>query len=112
MKLEGITIKIPNPEKHMKMNETYVHSVKINKNSKIFSILKKDNIMVNSRHKRTIETCPKLEKVGFCEDGYSDIVEAKEKKFYIGVRFHPESLYKIDSHMNAIFEHFIKRCQS
>lgn len=109
--LEGTTFKIPNPEKHMKMKEKYVHSVKINKNSKIYNILKKEEIMVNSRHKRTIDFCPHLEKVGLCEDEYADIVEAKEKKFYIGVRFHPESLYKEDDTMNQIFKSFIERCR-
>lgn len=28
-------------------------------------------------------------------DNYSDFVEDKNKKFYIDVRFHPGSLYKI-----------------
>lgn len=107
----GTTKEIPNPEKHMKMNEKYVHSVKIDKNSKIYTILQKEEIMVNSRHKRTVDTCPCLEKVGFCEDGYADIVEAKEKTFCIGVRFHPESLYKEDANMNQIFKSFIERCR-
>lgn len=38
--------------------------------------------MVNSRHKRAIDFCPHLEKVGLCEDEYADIVEAKEKVLY------------------------------
>lgn len=109
--LGGTTIKIPNPEKHMRMKQKYVHSVKINKNSNIYGMLKKEEIMVNSRHKRTIDFCPYLEKVGFCEDGYVDIIEAKEKRFYIGVRFHPESLYKEDGNMKQIFKTFIKRCR-
>lgn len=109
--LNGTTMKIPNPEKHMKMKEKYVHTVKIEKESNIYAILKKEEIMVNSRHKRTIDDCPNLEKVGFCEDGYADIVEAKGKKFFIGVRFHPESLYKEDESMNQIFKSFIERCR-
>ena len=53
-----------------------------------------------------------MSKVGFCEDGYADVIEAKDKDFYIGVRFHPESLYKIDANMNCIFESFINVCQN
>lgn len=49
--------------------------------------------------------------VGFCDDGYADVVEDKRKRFYIGVRFHPESLYKIDETMNLIFKEFIERCR-
>lgn len=67
--------------------------------------------MVNSRHKRTIDQCPLLDKVRLSEDGYADVVEAKSKKIYIGVRFHPKNLYKIDENMNRIFEEFIKICQ-
>ena len=62
-------------------------------------------------HQRTIDTCPKLDKVAFCEDAYPDVIEAKNKKFYIGVRFHPECLYKTDEKMNRIFEEFVNTCR-
>lgn len=45
------------------------------------------------------------------EVGYPDVIEAKNKKFYIGVRFHPESLYKKDENMNNIFKYFINTCK-
>ena len=109
--LDGTTYEIPNPEKHHKFNENYVHSVHIDKTSKFYNIFGKEDIMVNSRHRKSIKKCPLLDKVGFCEDGYADVVESKNKKFYIGVRFHPESLYKIDKNMNKIFKEFINICQ-
>lgn len=105
--LGGTTYKISNPEKHNKSFDEYVHSIKIDENSKFYSIVKTNQIMVNSRHKRTIKDCSMLDKVAFCEDGYPDVVESKEKLFYIGVRFHPESLYLIDEKMNSIFKEFI-----
>ena len=52
-----------------------------------------------------------LDKVAFCEDGYPDVIEAKNKKFYMGVRFHPESLYKSDKNMRNIFIKFIESCK-
>lgn len=106
----GTTYKIENPEKHMQMSKQYVHKIKIDKTSRFYDIIKKEEIMVNSRHKRTIKECPKLDKVGFCEDGYADVIESKDKDFYIGIRFHPESLYKIDENMNNIFKSFIGIC--
>lgn len=109
--LGGTTFKVSNPEKHNQPNEDYVHNVHIDKSSKFYDIVKTDEIRVNSRHKRAIDICPLLDKVGFCEDGYADIVETKNKKFYIGVRFHPESLYKIDENMNNIFKSFIESCK-
>lgn len=110
--LGGTTFEITNPEKHNQPNEDYVHKIFIDTTSKFYQIVNKQEIMVNSRHKRSINQCPLLDKVGFCEDKYADIVEAKNKKFYIGVRFHPESLYKIDENMNHLFQYFIETCKN
>lgn len=110
--LGGKTYKISNPDKHNKPFDKYVHDIVINKESKFYKIIKDDKMMVNSRHKRTIKECPNLDKVAFCEDGYPDVVESKNKKFYIGVRFHPESLYTTDEKHNRIFVEFINACNS
>lgn len=107
----GTTFKIPNPEKH-NVSRDYVHRIKIDENSKFYTIVKKQEMMVNSIHQNAIETCPGLDKVAFCEDGYADVIEAKDKDFYIGVRFHPEDLYKKDKNMNEIFRVFIEVCKN
>ncbi len=106
----GRTCKITNPEKHDKSYD-YVHKIKINKDSYFYDIVKTEEMKVNSRHQRTIKECNKLEIAAKCEDGYPDVIEAKDKKFYIGVRFHPESLYKKDQNMNNIFKRFIESCR-
>lgn len=110
--LGGTIYKISNPEKHNKPFEDFVHSITIDKKSKFYQIVKEEKMMVNSRHKRTINECPGLDKVAFCEDNYPDVVESKNKRFYIGVRFHPESLYKKDKKHNKIFEAFINACRN
>ena len=69
-------------------------------------------MQVNSIHTRTIKDRPNLDKVAFCEDEYPDVIEAKDKKFYMGLRFHPECLYKNDEKMNMIFKKFINACKS
>ena len=109
--LGGTTFKVANPEKHNNTTDDYVHNIKINEESRFYKIIQKNEIMVNSRHKRTIKECPELDKVAFCEDNYPDVVESKNKRFYIGVRFHPESLYKKDDKHNKIFEAFINACK-
>ena len=107
----GTTYNVINPDKHMSPSKDYVHSIKIDKESKFYSIINKDQIEVNSRHKKTIDQCPNLDKVAFCEDGYPDVIESKDKTFYIGVRFHPESLYTKDENMNNIFKEFLNACK-
>ena len=109
--LGGTIFGISNPEKHDNSYDEYVHSIKINKDSKFYSIVQKEKIMVNSRHKNSIKDCPGLNKVAFCEDGYPDVIEAPDKNFYIGVRFHPESLYQKDENMNNIFKAFLETCK-
>lgn len=108
--LGGTTYQIPNPEKHDKSFQEYVHAIKIEEDSKFYTIVKTTEMLVNSRHKRAIKDCPLLRKVAFCEDGYPDVIEASDKTFYMGVRFHPESLYKKDKNMRKIFQYFIQVC--
>lgn len=109
--LGGTTYKIPNPEKHDKSFYEYAHDIKINEKSKFYNIVNTSEMMVNSIHKRTIKDCPMLDKVAVCEDGYPDVIESKNKTFYIGVRFHPESLYKNDENMRNIFIKFVENCK-
>lgn len=109
--LGGTTCKIHNPKKHNVSFYEYIHSIKIDENSKFYSIVNTTKMMVNSIHKNTIKDCPMLDKVAFCEDGYPDVIESKDKKFYIGVRFHPESLYLKDENMNNIFKELIRACK-
>lgn len=109
--LRGTTCNVSNLEKHNQPEKDYVHHITIDPTSKFYNIVKVENMKVNSRHKKTIKDSPHLEQVAFCEDGYVDVVESKDKKFYIGVRFHPESLYQMDSNMNNIFKNFIEVCK-
>lgn len=109
--LGGTTYKIPNPEKHNQSMKEYVHNIRIDSSSKFYDIVDSEEISVNSRHKKTVDKSPLLDQVAFCEDGYADVVESKDKRFYIGVRFHPESLYKTDENMNNIFKYFINECK-
>ena len=109
--LGGAIKHIDNPESHSKPDDDYVHYITINKNSKFYNIIKKEKINVNSRHINTTDDIKELDKVAFCVDDYVDVVESYTKRFYIGLRFHPESLYKIDDNMNKIFEFFVEQCK-
>lgn len=84
-----------------KSDKLYVHSVDINKNSKLYDILKKDKIIVNSRHKSyIINTDLKV-------SGQANIIEAIEdnaKNFFIGVQWHPETL--MDENSILLFNNF------
>ena len=102
---KGIMVDIENHKKKL----FYVHSVKLNRNSKLYNILKKDIIKVNSRHKSVIKNT-KLKISGISNDGYIEAIEDSNKKFFIGVQWHPESMVNYDIHQNNIFKYFIKCC--
>lgn len=108
--LGGATYRIPNPKDHQS-EALYVHGMKVVVPSKFYDIVGVHEMQVNSRHVKAIHTSPLLDQVAFCDDNYVEAVEAKDKKFYLGVKFHPESLYKIDDKMNRIFTSFIEACK-
>lgn len=87
-----------------------VHKVKINKNSKLFDILGEDEILVNSRHKYKVTDIGNFEVVGISNDGIVEAIEDKNKKFAIGVQWHPEDL--MDTiHSRKLFKSFIESCR-
>lgn len=87
-----------------KSTSKYVHEVKINKDSKLYKILNKDVIRVNSRHKSYVKST-KLK-----VSALSDVIEAIEdsdKKFFIGLQWHPEDMVSYDDLEEKIFSYFL-----
>ena len=92
-----------NVSNHMS-NEKYVHYINIDKNSLLFKIIKKEKILVNSRHKSAIEDTS-LDIVAYSLDGVIEAVEDKNKTFFIGVEWHPESYNDLNS--TRLFDYFV-----
>lgn len=108
--LKGIVSKVNSNLNH-KSDEKYVHSIKIDKDSKFYKIIGKKEIMVNSRHENNAIDPGKLNVVARSKDGINEVLEDSSKRFFIGVQFHPESLYKTDKDINKIFIEFINACK-
>ena len=107
----GTTKRAVNWEEHYQPDKEYVHSVVIDKESKFFNLVKTTKLKVNSRHRNCIDKPACLSVVAYDEDGNIEVVEDKSKTCFIGVRFHPESLYFIDKKHNKIFSQFIHICE-
>ncbi len=89
-----------NIDNHKSLDK-YVHYIDINNNSKLYQIIKKNKILVNSRHKSYIL------KTNLDIAATNEIIEAiedKNKKFFIGVQWHPESL--MDENSLLLFNSF------
>ncbi len=94
---------------HKQPDVDYVHSVKINKDSKLYNIVQKEEFMVNSRHGYHIVENDNFDNVAFSDDGYIEAIEMKDKKYIIGVQWHPENLKDEESY--NIYKAFIDACR-
>ena len=86
-----------------KNNDT--HHIIIKENTLLSEIIHEKCILVNSRHKTGISHT-NLGVGAKAEDGVIEAVEDKQKRFFLGVEWHPESLKIKNS--DLIFEAFIK----
>ncbi len=90
---------------HLEPNNNYVHSVIIDKNSKLYSIIGDVEITVNSRHSYHVPELDNTLVSARSSDGLIEGVELKDKKFIIGVQWHPESNLE-DEHSKKLFKAF------
>lgn len=95
--------KIKKIDNHMKLNKD-THEVYLKKDSKIYKILNKEKITVNSRHNFAVKDT-NLDITGYSSDNIIEVIEDKNKKFFIGVEWHPESLENEDS--KKLFDYFV-----
>lgn len=90
--------------------EKYVHDITITKDSLLYSIIGKENISVNSRHKFKINELNNYKITSLAPDNVIESIELSNQLFHIGVEWHPETLYDIDDNSKRIFNKFISSC--
>lgn len=88
-----------------------LHEIKIKKDSLLYKIIKKDKILVNSRHKSAIKNT-KYKVSALSKDNIIEAIEDSTKTFFLGIQWHPENLYQIDPNSKKIFDYFIKICNN
>ena len=101
---------LENITKHKYKDKKYAHKVYIDKSSKLYDIFKNEVINVNSRHISALNTT-ELDIVGLSEDNVIEAIEDKNKKFFIGVQWHPESMYSYDILECNLFDYFLDACR-
>lgn len=87
------------------------HTVKISKESKLFEIIGKEEIMVNSYHKRCIGTNDLFKITAVSDDGIVESIEYLGDSFAIGVQWHPEISYEFDDNSKKVIDNFIEVCK-
>ena len=105
----GGNVKVNNTNSHNCLNENYRHPITVVKDTKLYSIIKKDKIDVNSIHsmvatKELVEPFAKIS--SYSEDGLVESFELKDKKFAMGIKWHPELMLN-EQYVNEIFKMFV-----
>lgn len=92
-------------------DDDLTHRIKIKKNTKLYEILKKEEIEVNSFHNYHVaEPTEGLVINATSEDNNVEGVELKDKTFIMGIQWHPEISYDFDENSKKIIDYFIKVC--
>lgn len=87
------------------------HSLKIFENSPLYEIFKRDEIWTNSYHHQGINELGRgLKIAALSEEGLVEAAYLEDKKFVLGVQWHPEMMYDHEE-MNMIFKKFIEACK-
>lgn len=112
MQLMGITFNgyLKDIANHKYKDRNYVHKIQIKKDSLLYDIFKKEKIMVNSRHKSALVDTS-LNVTAISEDNVIEAIESKDKDFFLGVQWHPESMIKYDANSIELFKYFVDRCR-
>jgi len=92
---------------HQQPGVDQVHPVNIKKCSKLYQIIGQDNIMVNSRHNYHIPEVLDSFVSAVAPDGIIEAIEIPDKKFILGVQWHPELTFTKDDASYKILTKFI-----
>lgn len=92
--------------KYLKVNNHYNtnHLVKINKNTKLYNILRSEKILVCSKHNYQIKNTSFIINAT-SEDNVIEGIEDQTKTFFLSLQWHPE--VKDDIYQKRIFQSFI-----
>lgn len=95
---------------HKQPSENYVHSVNILNNTLLSEIIKEKEIKVNSNHRYHVSKVNNFEISAYSEDGLIEGIEMPNKKFVVGIQWHPERMINYDENANKIFDKFVNEC--
>ena len=92
-------------------SDQYAHEVEIERGTRLFGLSDSPRVMVNSFHHQCIERVAPALRVNARHGSMIEGVEWPEKRFFMGVQWHPERSYADDSLSKRIFEAFAASCR-
>lgn len=102
-----------NVEHHMcPPYDVKAHDVKVLENTKLADIIGGGIHPVNSYHHQAIKNlAPGVEPMAYSEDGLVEAISAKDKKFIIGIQWHPEFSYEVNEDSVKLVKAFVDACE-
>ncbi len=89
-----------------------IHSVAVEKNTKLFDIFQSDCEKVNSMHHQAIDKVGKgLIVSARSTDGYVEALELANYPFCMGVQWHPEHMAARTPAQQKLFQAFVDACR-
>lgn len=94
-------------------DKDYRHKISVIKGTKLYNLINEDEYNVNSIHsmiapKGKIEGYAEISSISY--DGLVESFELDNKKFIIGIKWHPELMLE-DIFTDNLFEKFIEKCK-
>ena len=111
VKEENILRKVNDEDTHQVIDERYVHKIILEDDNILMDILSQKEFMVNSKHTYCVDKIGDLKLLAKSEDNIIEAVQVKNKKFILGLQWHPESMFTYDNIQYKIFEYFINVCK-
>ncbi len=109
----GTEVILDETKSHDKYDVNYRHKIKIQKDTELYNLVQEESIEVNSIHSM-IATKEKVEPFAiissYSEDGLVESIEVKNKRFVMGVKWHPELMLDTNA-TKMIFSKFIEKCK-
>ena len=96
-------------EDHFDPKKDYVHHIELNKKGYLYNLLKVSTMPVNSRHNYHITNNKHYAIEAKC-DNIIEAIKVKDKKYILGVQFHPEIMYNYDLNAKIIIKDFLSNC--
>jgi putative glutamine amidotransferase len=85
------------------------HTVRIERETRLVAIVGKEEIWVNSKHHQAIKAAaPALTVSARASDGIIEAVEHPERRFVLGVQWHPEGTWRHDPPSRKLFQALIQ----
>ena len=98
---------------HDMYDKNYRHKISVVKDTKLYSLLEKEEYDVNSIHtmiapKEKVEGYAKISSYSY--DGLVESIELENKKFVVGLKWHPELMLE-ETFTEKLFKEFINKCK-